>query len=348
MIEPPVGAPLVDALPSASSDRTTPARPRLGFAGVGRIGLHRLEAIAQSGCAEIAALYDPATGAVDAARASVPDAAHARSYEDLLHAGLDGIVIATPSALHADQAIAALRSGAAVFCQKPLGRNAPETSAVIAAAREADRLLHVDLSYRFCTGMQRIRDLIRSGALGRIYAVQATFHNAYGPDKPWFYDVQLSGGGCLLDLGIHLVDLALWCLDYPESQVVGASLATPSPNAAETYAAAQLLLGNGASMQLACSWHAPAGEDAAIGLTFFGSGGGARFANVNGSFFDFTAEHFLPDRSRRPLAAPPDAWGGRAAVAWARRLGESPAFDPEIETLNLVARTLDRIYGRPA
>lgn len=341
------------SLPAA--ERSPLARPRLGFAGVGHIGCHRLEAIAQSGCAEVAALYDPSAAAVETARGHAPDAVRALSYDHLLAAGLDGIVIATPSALHADQAIAALRAGTAVFCQKPLGRDAAETRAVIAAARDADRLLHVDLSYRFTTGMQRIRELVRSGALGRIYAVQAAFHNAYGPDKAWFYDEQLSGGGCLLDLGIHLVDLALWCLDFPE--VISATghllnrepLAhAAAPRRVEDYAAAQLLLGNGASLQLACSWHAPAGEDAAIGLTFFGSGGGARFANVRGSFFDFTAEHFLPDRSRRPLAAPPDAWGGRAAIAWARRLGESAAFDPDIERLDVVAETLDRIYGRAA
>jgi predicted dehydrogenase len=59
------------------------------------------------------------------------------------------VVIATPSALHAEQSIAALTSGAAVFCQKPLGRTADEVRQVVDAARTADRLLAVDLSYRF-------------------------------------------------------------------------------------------------------------------------------------------------------------------------------------------------------
>jgi predicted dehydrogenase len=311
-----------------------------------------MEAIAQSGWADVAAIYDPFPEAANKAGESVPGVALARSFEELLTLGLDGVVIATPSALHADQSIAALRSGHAVFCQKPLGRNAAETSAVIEAARAANRLLHVDLSYRHTTGMQRIRDLIRSGALGQIYAVQTVFHNAYGPDKAWFYDAQLSGGGCLLDLGIHLVDLALWCLDFPEvTNVVGHLLnrepaTAGDPRRVEDYAAAQVLLGSGTSLQLACSWRAAAGCDADIGVTFFGSKGGAAFRNVRGSFYDFTAEHFLPDRTRVPLAAPPDTWGGRAAVAWARQLGESAAFDTSVENLNSVARTLDRIYGR--
>jgi predicted dehydrogenase len=300
-------------------------RPRLGFAGVGWIGRHRMEAIAQSGWGEVAAIFDPHVDAATKAGELIPEASRAASFDELLEQELDGIVIATPNALHAEQAVAALRRGRAVFCQKPLGRDAAETRAVIAAAREADRLLHVDLSYRFTEGMRRIRELVRNGELGRVYAIEAVFHNAYGPDKPWFYDAKLSGGGCLLDLGVHLVDLALWCLDFPEvSNVVGhllnrAPTAPEKSHRVEDYAAAQLLLANSASMQLACSWKAPAGCDADIRLSFFGSEGGAEFANVNGSFFDFTAEQFLPDRSRRALATPPRSRGDRVVQA-ARRI----------------------------
>jgi predicted dehydrogenase len=342
------------------------ARPRLGFAGVGWIGRNRLEAIARSGLGEIVAIHDPVTAAAEQACESVKriaasgdtarhtaDETHCiADFDALLDLELDGIVLATPSALHAEQAIAALQRGHAVFCQKPLGRNSFETRSVIDAARAADRLLHVDLSYRFTTGMQKIRDLIGCGELGRIYAVQAEFHNAYGPDKAWFYDPALSGGGCLLDLGIHLVDLALWCLDFPvvtsaTGQLLnGQPVSGPAAARVEDYAAAQLLLDETVSMQLACSWKAPAGADAEISLTFFGDKGGARFANINGSFYHFKAEHFLPDRSRRTLASPPDEWGGRAAIAWAQRLATSSSFDPAIEHLSSVAETLDRIYGR--
>ena len=65
--------------------------------------------------------------------------------------------------------------------------------------------------------MQLIREHLRDGAIGTVFAVDLIFHNAYGPDKPWYYDLAQSGpGGCVLDLGIHLVDLALWALEYPE------------------------------------------------------------------------------------------------------------------------------------
>lgn len=229
-------------------------RPRLGFAGVGWIGLNRLQAIAASGGGEVAAVFDPVPEALARACAEWPDAEAVPDFAALLAEDVDGIVIATPSALHAEQAVAALERGLAVFCQKPLGRNAAETRRVVDAARAADRLLHVDLSYRFHAGMQRIRELITRGELGDVYAVEAVFHNAYGPDKPWFYDARLSGGGCLLDLGIHLVDLALWCLDFPRvRQATGHLLSRGAPLvrdgvAVEDFAAAQLLLSTGATV----------------------------------------------------------------------------------------------------
>jgi predicted dehydrogenase len=334
--------------------REAPARtgvPRLGFAGVGWIGRHRLAAIARERVAEISAIYDPASSSVEQAAKLAPEAVKVRRFDDLLKEDLDGIVIATPNAYHAEQSIAALEAGKAVFCQKPLARNSAETQRVIAAAFAADRLLGVDLSYRHTTGMRLIRELIRGDSLGDIYAIEAVFHNAYGPDKPWFYDPRLSGGGCLLDLGIHLVDLGLWCLGYPEVRGAAGQLLSggrpwnPSRGGIEDYASAQLTLANGTAFHLATSWKAPCGTDARIELTFFGTKGGASFRNVNGSFYDFTAERLRLDRTRELLTADPEEWGGRAAAAWARRLALSPAFDPDVAWIQTAARVIDEIYG---
>ena len=99
--------------------RTAVATPRLGFLGVGWIGRNRLDAVVDAEVGEAAAIADPA----------VPGAL--RTLDELLEQELDGVVIATPSALHAEQAIAALDAGLAVFCQKPLGRNEAEARAVV-------------------------------------------------------------------------------------------------------------------------------------------------------------------------------------------------------------------------
>ncbi|MDE2486217.1 MAG: gfo/Idh/MocA family oxidoreductase, partial [Alphaproteobacteria bacterium] len=113
----------------------------------------------------------------------------------------------------------------------------------------------------------------------------------------------------------------------------------------EDYASATLTLESGAAIQLACSWRVSAGFDAVISAAFYGSEGGAALRNVNGSFYDFTAERYR-GVSREPLSVPPDAWGGRAAADWARRLSEGQRFDASSERLIDVARALDAIYGR--
>jgi predicted dehydrogenase len=327
------------------------SRPRLGFLGVGWIGRHRMEAMLATGAVEAAAIADPSRECAEQALALAPEAELVDGLDGLIAAGVDGVVIATPSALHAAQAIRALESGAAVFCQKPLGRDCAEAAAVVDSARAADRLLAVDLSYRFTEAATRIRERVQRGELGRIYAVDLVFHNAYGPDKPWFYDPALSGGGCVIDLGVHLVDLALWTLGFPEVTGVSAHLLSGGeplrPGSVEDYAVAHLELEGGASVRLACSWRLPAGRDAIISAALYGSDGGACLRNVGGSFYDFEAELYR-GTSAQSLSAPPDDWGGRAGADWARRLAAGGRFDPAAGKLVEVARVLDRIYGRSA
>ena len=323
-------------------------RPRIGFVGVGWIGRHRMAAMLATGAVDAAAIFEPSGEMRDAALAIAPAAAPVDSFEALLDRGLDGVVIASPSALHADQSIRALEAGAAVFCQKPLGRSAAEARAVVDTAGRADRLLAVDFSYRFTEGMRQIRDLVRGGAIGKVYAVDLVFHNAYGPDKAWFYDKALSGGGCVMDLGVHLVDLAMWVLDFPAVSAVSATLLSSgekiSNGSVEDYAAASLTLGRRISVRLACSWRLPAGQDAVISAAFYGTDGGAALRNAGGSFFDFTAERFA-GTERTLLAGPPDDWGGRAAADWAIRLANGARYDPDGEQLVAVAEVLDRIYA---
>ncbi|QKK26797.1 Gfo/Idh/MocA family protein [Rhizobium hidalgonense] len=321
---------------------------RLGFLGVGWIGRHRMKAILDSGLAQAIAVVDPSAEMVREAQALAPDARIAAGLDDLLDDELDGIVIATPSASHAAQSIHALEAGVAVFCQKPLGRTASEVRAVVDASKAADRLLGVDFSYRHSQAMQQIRQLVRSNTLGKIFAADLTFHNAYGPDKPWFYDKTLSGGGCVIDLGVHLIDLALWCLDFPSVVAVSSELRAGGKRLGENaevedFATATLTLSGGEVLRLTCSWRLQAGCDAVIGADFFGTEGGASFRNVDASFYDFTATR-LSGTSRETLALPPDDWGGRAAVDWARKLAQGQRFDAGCEQFVAVAAAIDEIY----
>jgi predicted dehydrogenase len=329
---------------------TLAPRPRLAFLGLGWIGLHRLAAIVRANAAEIIAIADPIEATFPAAAEYASDAIRFTNSKQLFDAGLelDGVVIATPSAQHADQCIAALRRGLAVFCQKPLGRNTAEVSEVIDAARSSNRLLGVDLSYRYTKALQQIRRLVRGNQLGEIFAIDLVFHNAYGPQKTWFYDCEQSGGGCLVDLGIHLVDAALWILDRPIVNVSSrlfhkGQRIDRSVGLCEDYAIARLDVADGATMNLSCSWHLHAGRDAVIEASFYGTKGGAALRNVNGSFYDFVAERF-DGTARQLLAEPPDEWFGRAAIEWTRRVALDQTFDPEIGRMIEVTSALDSIY----
>jgi predicted dehydrogenase len=288
-----------------------------------------MRALLEAG-AEAAAVCDPAPEAAARAAADAPGCEVVPSLEDLLARGLDGIVIATPSAAHAEQAIRGLDAGAAVFCQAPLARTAAEARRVVDAAQEADRLLRVDLSCRHAAGVAELRRLVQEGALGRIYAVELAFHDAYGPDGAWLHGGGLPGGR-LMDLGVHLVDLALWVLGFPEVKELSAPLG----------AAVQLELSDGTSVRLA-SRRPRVGRDCVIEAAFHGTKGGAALHDTGGSLQDLEVERFHGTRRER-LAGPPDAWGGGAAVAWAEALAHGARFDPAVASMVDVHATLDRI-----
>jgi len=327
-------------------------KPKLGFIGVGWIGRSRLEAIAQEQIAEIKAISDPNAQYAQEALQLAPEAAVLPSLEALTESELDGIIIATPSAMHAAQSIEAIEKGKAVFCQKPLGRNAEEVRAVVERAQAKDVLLSVDFSYRFTNGILALKEVLQSGELGDIYGVNLVFHNAYGPDKPWYFDPKLAGGGCVMDLGVHLVDLLVWLFDNPEVSEVNSQLFSKgkliqdTESQVEDYAVAQMLINGSMAVQLACSWNLPAGVDAAIEVSFYGSKGGVSFKNVNGSFYDFITERF-EGTSRKAISSAGDKWSGKAGVHWAAELAEQGnKFNPEAFQYVKSAEILDRIYKK--
>jgi predicted dehydrogenase len=318
--------------------------------GLGWIGRARLKSLVEADLVDIPLLVEPNFDALQAARALVPEAKALEQLEDFSAHDLDGVVIATPSGLHAAGCKRALESGLAVFCQKPLARSAVEVASVIDAARSVDRLLRVDFCYRHTRALVALREAVSSGSIGRVYAAELTFHNAYGPDKAWAHDRELAGGGCLIDLGVHLIDAAFWLLGgTPAVRSARASFyargqaLSGSSSAVEDSALAQLELEDSTALQLACSWHASFGDHAKIRILLQGTAGGAAFENVNGSFFDFSCERFH-GTAREVLFRGEDDWGGRAIVAFAAELAESPRFRPD-EQLFRVARALDALYA---
>ncbi|MCB0323357.1 MAG: Gfo/Idh/MocA family oxidoreductase [Bdellovibrionales bacterium] len=321
--------------------------PRIGFLGLGWIGLQRMRAAVESEQADVVAVAD--TDARRCAEAiELAPSALLCTPETIYDLELDGLVIATPSALHAEQTIQALRHGFATFCQKPLGRSAPEVEEVLRVAERYDKLLAVDTCYRHVRAVQEAADLLRSGRLGTVFAVELVFHNAYGPDKDWYYKKQSSGGGCVTDLGLHLVDLLLWLLDYPAVEMLHARTyrhGNPcrSPDDVEDFASAYFTLEDGVTVQLSCSWNLAAGQDAVIDASLYGTEGAVRIRNVHGSFYDFQSEHCVGTQ-RRLICAGADAWGGKALSDWLQTLQHSSSFDPAVGQALAVHEVLDRIH----
>jgi predicted dehydrogenase len=326
-------------------------KSNLAFLGTGWIGLNRMSALLREDICNPVAIIEPDEKNAKKAIAIAPEALIIRTIDELTDSKPDGIVIATPSALHADQCIAALENGIAVFCQKPLARTAEECYKVISAAYKADRLLGVDLSYRYTDGMQKIKELSHN-ELGDIFAVDLVFNNAYGPDKAWFYDPKLSGGGCMIDLGVHMIDLALWILNFPLIRNVssvlvskGRLLEESDPDTTEDYVSAQLETVHGTVIRLVCSWNLSAGQDAEIRASFYGTKASALFYNINGSFYDFEAA-LCKGTSRRIISSPPDDWAGRALIDWTRKLQTSNLFNNSSFQYFKSAEIIDRIYKR--
>ena len=326
-------------------------KPKLAFLGVGWIGKHRLESIAAEDKVEVAYICDQSQELVQEVKEAYQKSSVIAEFNQLIAEKPDGIAIATPSALHAAQTLEALNNGIAVFCQKPLARTAGETKKVVEAAAKNNKLLAVDFSYRYTKGIEKVKEIIDSGKLGKIFSADLVFHNAYGPDKSWYFDPALSGGGCLMDLGVHLVDLIFYLFPDAEVENINSFLSAKgkpvlnTETQVEDFASAKILLTDHLNINLDCSWHISAGKDAVIEATCYGSEGGITFRNVNGSFYDFEVVYFK-GTAEEVLITPPDDWGGRAAVKWAAQLAESDEFDPAAYGYIKVAEVMDIIYGR--
>jgi predicted dehydrogenase len=334
---------------SAQLDLHAQTRPRLGFIGLGWIGRKRLDAL-DAESIEVAALVESDATRLSSAAEAFPGAIATQDLEAILDADLDGVVIATPNGLHAQQAIACLERGIPVFCQKPLATNLADVERVVAAARSADRLLGIDFCYRHVGGMHELRRRLQAGEIGDVLAVDLTFHNAYGPDKSWCQVRRLAGGGCLMDLGVHLLDLSLWLQGMPPTERVRSRLfAQGAPvqagDAVEDLAFAEFIQANGAIVRLACSWHAHIGQGAIIQIAIAGTRGGALWSNIDGSFYDFRLDLIHgTNRERLDGRDDSDDWGPRALQAWIEQLRTSNRFDPEADDIIRSAALIEEVY----
>lgn len=128
----------------------------------------------------------------------------------------DAVIIATPTYLHKEIAIACLSAGKDVLVEKPLARNSKEGQEIIDCAKKNKRKLMVGMNLRYRPDSMLIRSLIDAGEIGNAFYIKCGWIRKQSSSEKWFTKREEAGGGVILDLGINLVDLALWLADYPK------------------------------------------------------------------------------------------------------------------------------------
>ena len=148
------------------------------------------------------------------------------NYEDMLNKEeLDLVSVCTPNYLHAEISIYALEKGVNVHCEKPLAINALEAKKIVEAKNKSGKQVIVGLNNRFTNEAVFLKKYIDAGYLGDIYQVKAGWIRRSGiPGRgTWFTNKDCAGGGVMIDLGVHYLDLALYLIGMPEpSYVTGA------------------------------------------------------------------------------------------------------------------------------
>jgi predicted dehydrogenase len=219
-----------------------------------------------------------------------------KSWEDLVaRDDLDVVSIGAPNHLHAPIAISALEGDKHVLCEKPLARTGTEAERIVRAAREADRAVHIAFTQRERGDVQALKRHVDEGNLGRIYHAKATWMRRNGIPSMggWFTSKEMAGGGPLIDLGVHMIDMALYLMGEP--QVESVSCATYAelgprgrggrgdfglmqgdrPYEVEDLATAFIRLSGGATLNLETGWAAYRESSDDFGVTLYGTDGGA-------------------------------------------------------------------------
>lgn len=181
---------------------------RVGLVGAGRIARVHADAYLNVARGSIDAVTDPVESA-SAQLAADYGYRVIRDFDAMLDdPAIDAVLLATPTGLHADQAIAALAAGKHVFCQKPISLTLDQADRVVAAASASDRVLQFGFMLRFTPPLPGLQGRIARGELGPIIAAQAAVFG-WEPTNEWFYD-PANGGGVILDTLVHFGDLVLW------------------------------------------------------------------------------------------------------------------------------------------
>ncbi|HET7627637.1 MAG TPA: Gfo/Idh/MocA family oxidoreductase [Bacillales bacterium] len=244
-------------------------------------------------------------------------------YEEMLgQVDIDAVSICTPNKFHAPAAIAALNAGCHVLCEKPPAMTADEARQMEQTARENGKILTYGFHYRHAQETEMLKRFVDAGELGDVYAVNVKAVRRRGiPGWGVFTNKELQGGGPLIDIGVHMLDTALYLMGYPEPDTVFGVTYQKLGNkqgvglfgewdwenfSIEDMARGMITFKNGASILLETAFAANVKEKDTMNVTLMGENGGADVFPLNiyqekhGSLIDITPAH-LPNKDSYEL-----------------------------------------------
>jgi predicted dehydrogenase len=263
-------------------------------------------------------------------RLGVPPERRFTSVEALLEVpGLEAVSVTLPNHLHAPITIQALQAGKHVLCEKPLARTAAEAQTMVDMARSVGKTLMVCFNYRYRADARWLKANAEGGLFGRLYFAKAGWLRSVGIPAlgSWFTTKSLAGGGPLIDLGVHVLDLTLWLMGHPKPvSVSGATFAEFGPRgqkgwpgwhgaehggefSVEDLAAGFVRFDNGAALTVETSWgsHTRPGRDEYF-VTLYGSEAGAEL-DVN-NYGEHDTVRLFTDRAGQAVSVAPNLRAG--------------------------------------
>lgn len=265
---------------------------RIGIIGVGWPGQRHIEGYQKHPNAEVVALSDVDVEAAERVKAeyNVDGARIFRDYRELLSADdIDAVSICTPNFLHAPMAIDALDAGKHVLLEKPLAHTLAAGERLAAKVEShPDQAFMIAFNNRYRPDSIVLKQQIEAGELGRIYYAKTGWLRGAAEFglRGWFTQKERSGGGPLIDLGVHVLDLTLWFLGNPRPVKVSGSVyyeftqfmreSTGAEVDVEDLASAFIKLDNGATVVLDVSWVSHIEESNLVYAQLFGTRGGAK------------------------------------------------------------------------
>ncbi|MBK7630451.1 MAG: Gfo/Idh/MocA family oxidoreductase [Ignavibacteriales bacterium] len=184
------------------------------------------------------------------------------NYNDMLEkSDIEAVIIATPTSTHTDIAIDCLNAGKDVLVEKPLARTYTEAKKIVDAAKKNKRKLMVGMNLRYRPDTMLLRSFINTKEIGDPFYIKCGWIRKQSSSEKWFTKKEESGGGVIIDLGIHILDLALWLLDYPKITSVSSQNFYHYTKSVEDTSISCVKCDNSAVINMEVSWSLPVEKD---------------------------------------------------------------------------------------